>query len=91
MPPHPLEHLDTTPVIERNAVETLLGPPRYGDTTPPPRSDSPSQKHSTTLCQKKGLNYVLLYPKQDPDMEAVNAILVNHSEALETAFQKITQ
>lgn len=35
--------------------------------------------------------YALLYPKQDPDMEAVNAILVNQSEALETAFQKITQ
>ena len=40
IPPPPLEHLDTTPVIERNAVETLLDPPRYRDTTPPPRSDS---------------------------------------------------
>lgn len=35
--------------------------------------------------------YSLLYPKQAPDMEAVNAILVRQSEALETAFQKITQ
>lgn len=35
--------------------------------------------------------YALLYPKTAPDMEAVNNILVNQSEALETAFQKITQ
>ena len=35
--------------------------------------------------------YVLLYPKQDPDMDAVNNILTNQSEALEKAFQKIIQ
>lgn len=35
--------------------------------------------------------YALLYPKQAPDMEAVNNILVNQSETLEKSFQKIIQ
>ena len=35
--------------------------------------------------------YALLYPKQAPDMEAVNDILANQSETLEKSFQKITQ
>ena len=40
------------------------------------------------FCWTNG-TYKLCYTR--PDMEAVNNILVNQSEALEKAFQKITQ
>ena len=40
---------------------------------------------------RKPLSHALLYPKKDPDMEAVNNILANQSEALEKSFQKIIQ